>query len=48
MSRGVFFFFCAHFSAKQIEQGQSAVGLWGPRQAADQPEIGDSFLEAAT
>lgn len=44
----VLFFFLIQVSANLIEQGQSAVHPRGPRGAADQPEIRDSFLEAVT
>lgn len=43
----VFSSFSIQFSAKQVEQGQSAGGLWG-QQAADQPEVGDACLGAVT
>ena len=44
----VAFFFFIQVSANLTEQGQSAVGPWGPRGAADPLEIRDSFLEAVT
>lgn len=44
----VLFFFFIQVSANLIDQGQSAVRPRGPRGTADQPEIRDSFLEAAT
>lgn len=47
-SRVEIFFFFTQFSAKQIKQGQSTVSLWGPSQAADQPEIRDPLLEVVT